>query len=115
MPMMNDEDMHHQPEVCPDHPMDRCVPLKKEKNKVFEENTELLRITERQGEQEFDWYTLSSPDVSDKEVLEQFFGELDENDGEQWYTNDWCSAVWIYSRTPINEEEIAILKKFIII
>lgn len=107
--MMNDEDMHHQPEVCPEHQMDKYVPMKKE---VV---TELLRITERQGEQEFDWYTLSSSDVTDKEVLEQFFGELDENDGDQWYTNDWCSAVWIYSRTPINEEEIAILKKFIIV
>lgn len=107
--MMNDEDMHHQPQEHPEHQMDKHIPMKQE---VV---NELLRITERQGEQEFDWYTISSSDVSDKEVLTDFFGDLDKEDGDQWYTNDWCSAVWIYSRTPISQDEIAILKKFIIV
>lgn len=78
---------------------------------------ELIRITERQGEQEFEWYALSSTNEEERTILEQFFGDLDdaeENAGE-YYTSDWFSAVWIHSRTKINDEEEAIIKKFILL
>lgn len=75
---------------------------------------ELARITERQGESEFDWYALCEEDTDNKDILTQYFGDLDEQEvhGEKFMTSDWCSAVWVDSRRPIDDNEIAVLKKF---
>jgi len=79
---------------------------------------ELLKITERQGEAEFDWFALALNGETNKEILTHFFEDLDEKSddtNESWYTSDWCSAVWVDSRQTITEEERATLKKLNII
>ncbi len=80
---------------------------------------ELLKITERQGEAEFDWFAIAERGETNKEVLTHFFEDLDEksNDAgtEKWLTSDWCSAVWVDSRQPITKEERATLKKLNVI
>ena len=75
---------------------------------------QLARITERQGEAEFDWYALCEEDTDNKDILTQYFGDLDEEEvyGEKFMTSDWCSAVWVDNRRPIEDNEIATLKKF---
>jgi len=75
---------------------------------------QLARITERQGEAEFEWYALCHEDTDNKDILTQYFGDLDEQEvfGEKFMTSDWCSAVWVDNRRPIEDNEIATLKKF---
>jgi len=79
---------------------------------------QLCAITERSGEAEYEWFTLTTPEKENKELLEGFFGGLDtqEDDwGSKYMTSDWCSAVWVNSRREITEEEILTLSKFSII
>ena len=80
---------------------------------------ELLKITERQGEAEFDWFAIAENGETNKEVLTHFFEDLDEESNdegtEKWLTSDWCSAVWVHSRQTITEEERTTLKKFNVI
>ena len=44
---------------------------------------DLIRIREGCGESEYDWFTTAEPKETNKKILENFFGELDEesNDG----------------------------------
>ena len=76
---------------------------------------DLIRIREGCGESEYDWFTTAEPKETNKKILENFFGELDEesNDGsnEKWLTDSWESNVWVYSRQPITKEEEATLYK----
>jgi|TARA_R110000751_G_scaffold45186_2_gene102792 hypothetical protein len=79
---------------------------------------ELLKITERQGESEFDWFAIAEKGETNKEILTHFFEDLDEESNdtkESWYTSDWCSAVWVDSRQAITKEERATLKKLNVI
>jgi hypothetical protein len=79
---------------------------------------QLCTITERSGDAEYSWYTIALHDEPSKDILEEFFGDLDEESnewGEKWLTSDWCSAVWITSRRDITDEEVSTLSKFYIV
>jgi len=78
---------------------------------------QLVTMNERRGESEFHWYSIKSPNETDLEILTDFFGELDrENEYHGEYPmNNWASAVKVYSRVNIDEEEVKTLKKFQIV
>jgi len=78
---------------------------------------QLITITERRGESEFEHYLIKPPEETDVEILTDNFGKLDlENEYHGEYPiNNWASAVSIYSRVDIDEEEIKTLKKFQIV
>lgn len=78
---------------------------------------QLVTMNERQGESEFHWYSIKSPNETDVDILTDNFGKLDlENEYHGEYPiNSWTSAVSVYSRVDIDEEEIKTLKKFYIV
>jgi len=78
---------------------------------------QLVTMNERRGESEFQSYSIQNELESDEEILTSLFGKLDlENEYHGEYPIDsWTSAVSVYSRVDINEEEFKTLKKFQII
>jgi len=78
---------------------------------------QLVTMNERRGESEFHWYSIKSPNETDLEILTDNFGELDrENEYHGEYPiNSWTSAVSVYSRVDINDDEIKTIKKFQIV
>ena len=78
---------------------------------------QLITITERRGESEFEHYLIKPSEDTDVEILTDNFGELDrENEYHGEYPiNSWTSAVSVYSRVDINDDEIQVMKKFQIV
>ena len=78
---------------------------------------QLVTINERRCESEFHWYSINHPEETDVKILTDNFGELDrENEYHGEYPiNSWTSAVSVYSRVDINDDEIKTIKKFQIV
>jgi hypothetical protein len=78
---------------------------------------QLITITERRGESEFEHYLIKPSEDTDVEILTDNFGKLDlENEYHGEYPiNNWASAVSVYSRVDINDNEMKTLKKFQIV
>jgi len=77
----------------------------------------LVRLTERDGEHEYDWFELASEDETAYEILLGFYGELDREDDYKdnvWWI-DGCRTCWVYNDYPITETEIDVLRKFSIV
>ena len=85
--------------------------------KIENTGNQLVTITERQGESEFQHYLIKPSKETDVEILTDNFGKLDkENECHGEYPiNSWTSAVSVYSRIDIDEEEIKTLKKFYVV
>ena len=85
--------------------------------KIETTGTQLCTLKERRGESEFQWYSINNLKETDVDILTDFFGELDrENEYHGEYPmNNWASAVKVYSRVNIDEEEVKTLKKFQIV
>lgn len=77
---------------------------------------QLCKITERNGEAEYDWFTIGLDSESDYEVLEQFFGEITEDEfHEGSFLTYFGGSVYVSYRDNITEEERQTLSKFRII
>ena len=79
--------------------------------------SEFVTIGERNGESEYYWYVLAYPDDPARDILQQFFGDLDykNTEGATYYTSDWCTAVWIERSEPISQDNIKLLKQLRIV
>ena len=81
---------------------------------MSEEKVLLVTLGERNSEQEYHHYCyFENSDEENKPtehyVLEQFFGELDEEDEKGWWIDN--RIVSVYSFEMVSEKEIEVLKK----
>lgn len=77
--------------------------------------SEFVTIGERNGEAEYYWHVLANPDDTDSDILKEFFGDLDCNETENYYTTDWYTAVWIERSETISQDNIKLLKQLRIV
>ena len=78
----------------------------------------LVRIGERNGEYEYEWYTIAYKGSTDHEIVTDFFGELDNSDwaketnkDDEWWIDSGRSC-WVESEYEISEAQQKQLKKF---
>ena len=81
-------------------------------------NFKLVKIGERNGEYEYEWYTIALKYETDHEIVSNFYGELDNSDWAKKYNKDnewWIDAgrtCWIEREYEISNTRRNTLREF---
>ena len=81
-------------------------------------NFKLVQIGERNGEYEYEWYTIAWHTSTDHEIVLDFYGELDNSDWAKEFNSDdewWIDAgrtCWIDREYEISDTQRNALRKF---